>query len=327
MTPHGTAVITAPVLRRRRTRRSSWPLVVAIGLFCVSAILPLLFMAATALRTQADWANAKIGLPTTLSLGAFERAWTGANIGLYFRNSLIVTSATVALSVVAATLAGYAFSKLRWRLSGSVYLFVLAWIAIPPLLLMVPIYVEMVQLGNELSSRLPEADGARVRRALRELGVSVFVVKSVREQMRFDTAELVVEAGKPFEIICENVDVMPHNLVVVAPGARQEIGVAAMAMPATPDKAGRLYVPDSKKILAATKMLEPGQKETLKLRAPREPGEHEFVCTFPGHWTVMWGRLVVTTDPEAAAAKSRIAPPSSPPPSAVHQHGAQPQPK
>lgn len=142
-----TAVITSALQqRRRRTRRNSWPLVVAIGLFCVSAILPLLFMAATALRTQADWANARIGLPTTFSLGAFERAWTGANIGLYFRNSLIVTSATVALSVVSATLAGYAFSKLRWRLSGSVYLFVLAWIAIPPLLLMVPIYVEMVQL-------------------------------------------------------------------------------------------------------------------------------------------------------------------------------------
>jgi ABC-type glycerol-3-phosphate transport system permease component len=107
---------------RRRSRRHSWPLVVAIGLFCVSAILPLLFMAATAFRTEADWANSRIGLP-------------------------IVTFSTVALSVITATLAGYAFSKLRWRLSGAVYLFVLSWLAIPPLLLMVPIYVELVQLG------------------------------------------------------------------------------------------------------------------------------------------------------------------------------------
>jgi ABC-type glycerol-3-phosphate transport system permease component len=141
--------VAAPVATRRRRRvgRRSWPLVVAIGLFCLSALFPLLFMAATAFRTQADWADARIGLPTTLSFGAFERAWTGANISVYFRNSAIVTSATVALSVVAATLAGYAFAKLAWRLSGAVYLFVLSWIAIPPLLLMVPIYVEMVQLG------------------------------------------------------------------------------------------------------------------------------------------------------------------------------------
>jgi ABC-type glycerol-3-phosphate transport system permease component len=133
--------------RRLRLRRQPWPLVVAIGLFCVSAVLPLLFMAATSFRSESDWANQKIGLPTTLSFGAFERAWTGAQIGVYFRNSAIVTFSTVALSVLCATLAGYAFAKLRWRLRRAVYLLVLAWIAIPPLLLMVPIYVEMVQLN------------------------------------------------------------------------------------------------------------------------------------------------------------------------------------
>ena len=59
------AVARVPVHRRwRRSRRHSWPLVVAISLFCVSAVLPLLFMAATAFRTEADWANSRIGLPT-----------------------------------------------------------------------------------------------------------------------------------------------------------------------------------------------------------------------------------------------------------------------
>src|SRR5207249_4942023 len=62
-------------------------------------------------------------------------------------NSAIVTLSTVALTVVCATLAGYSFAKIRWRLRGPVYFFVLAWLAIPPLLMMVPIYVEMVQLG------------------------------------------------------------------------------------------------------------------------------------------------------------------------------------
>ena len=89
----------------------------------------------------------KIGLPTTASLDAFERAWTGANIDVYFRNSLIVTLGAVTLSVICATLAGYSFSKIRWRLRAPSTYFVLCWIAIPPLLLMVPIYVEMVQLG------------------------------------------------------------------------------------------------------------------------------------------------------------------------------------
>jgi raffinose/stachyose/melibiose transport system permease protein len=52
----------------------------------------------------------------------------------------------VLLTVFCATLAGYSFSKLRWRGSSFVYFFVLAWIAIPPLLLIVPVYVEIVNL-------------------------------------------------------------------------------------------------------------------------------------------------------------------------------------
>ena len=142
------AVAAAPrPARRRRRARKPWPLTVAIGLFCLSAVLPLLFMAANSFRTEAEWANQKIGLPTRFTFGAFERAWTGANIGVYFRNSAIVTFSTVALSILCATLAGYAFSKLRWRFSKLAYLLVLMWIAIPPILLMVPIYVEMVQLN------------------------------------------------------------------------------------------------------------------------------------------------------------------------------------
>jgi raffinose/stachyose/melibiose transport system permease protein len=139
--------VPQPARRRRFRVRSSWALVAGLGLFAISAVLPLLFMVFNAFRTEADWDRDKIGLPTTASFGAFERAWTGANIGVYFRNSAIVTLSTVALTVVCATLAGYSFGKIRWRLRGTVYFFVLAWLAIPPLLLMVPIYVEMVQLG------------------------------------------------------------------------------------------------------------------------------------------------------------------------------------
>jgi ABC-type glycerol-3-phosphate transport system permease component len=137
---------------RRGSRRSAgaslarWSIVGGLTCFGLSALFPLAFMALTAFRTQKDWDASKLGLPTTFSLGSFERAWSGAAISTYFRNSLIVTLGTVALTVVCATLAGYSFSKLRWRGSGVAYFFVLSWIAIPPLLLIVPVYVEIVNL-------------------------------------------------------------------------------------------------------------------------------------------------------------------------------------
>jgi len=124
-----------------------WVVVTLMTMLGVSAVFPLLFMLQAAFRSQLDWATAKIGLPTTFSLDAFARAWVEASIGRYFINSLIVTVGAVGLSVALAATSGYAFSTIRWRGRTFTYFFILAWMAIPPLLLMVPIYVEMTDLG------------------------------------------------------------------------------------------------------------------------------------------------------------------------------------
>ena len=84
------------------------------------------------------------------------------------------------------------------------------------------------------------------------------------------------------------------------PGTHEKVGLAASTMtPDKLDKQGRAFMPKSDDILAATKTLEPGQKESLKWKAPSEEGEYEYVCTFPGHFAVMWGKLVVTKDVDA----------------------------
>jgi glucose/arabinose dehydrogenase/azurin len=160
-------------------------------------------------------------------------------------------------------------------------------------------YSQIVQLAGDLAGLLPADQATSVRKELRELHVSLFVIRTVREQMRYDTPRLVVEAGKPFEIIFENGDFMSHNLLVVKPNTREKIGLAAAAMkPDDLDSEGRSYVPASSDVLAATKMLQTGESETLRLTAPTTEGECEYLCTFPGHYQVMRGQLVVTKDVE-----------------------------
>src|SRR5439155_21115568 len=127
---------------------------------------------------------------------------------------------------------------------------------------------------------------------------SVFVVRTIPEQMLYDKTLMVVEAGKPVEIILQNNDSMQHNLVVVAPGALEEIGQAAEKMLPQPDAYLRLYVPDSPKVLHATKLLEPGQQAKLAFTAPAEPGDYPYLCTYPGHWRRMVGTLAVVKDVE-----------------------------
>ena len=63
--------------------------------------------------------------------------------------------------------------------------------------------------------------------------------------------------------------------------------------PENVDRSGRAWVPESREIIAATKLLETGQSETLRIRPIREEGVYEYVCTFPGHWRIMNGILNV----------------------------------
>ena len=160
-------------------------------------------------------------------------------------------------------------------------------------------FLNALELATEATTMLPAEDARSLARTLRGLGPAVFVLHAVYEQMRFDKPLLVVEAGKPVAITLQNDDAMPHNMAILAPGALEEIGLAAEKMPGEPDAQGRLYVPLSPKVLHATKLVAPGQSLQLAFTAPAEAGEYPFVCTFPGHWRRMVGTLVTALDVEA----------------------------
>ena len=161
-------------------------------------------------------------------------------------------------------------------------------------------FLEAVRLGNELASMLDAKAGGRIRGILDDLGVTVILLRTLIDQTSYDKRRIVVETGKRVEIVLENQDFMPHNLVITVPGAREEIGLAAdrMPTPARPDSQGRYYVPASPKVLYATKLLEPGQTEKLNFEAPSEPGDYPYLCTFNGHWRRMFGHLLVVEDLE-----------------------------
>lgn len=175
-----------------------------------------------------------------------------------------------------------------------------------------PEVVNAFQFATDLTALLPPEKGAAFGKTLRALGVSVFVIRTIPEQMLYDKTLIVVEAGQPVSIVLINDDTMPHNLVITAPGALEEIGTAAEKMAPEADAQGRLYIPASPKVLHATRLVEPGQRAKLSFTAPAELGDYQYVCTFPGHWRRMVGTLAVVRDVEtylathAATAQPKI---------------------
>ena len=177
-----------------------------------------------------------------------------------------------------------------------------AWAGrVPPADRNSPGYLAVAQVTDTFAGLLPPETAAAARKTLADLRVQRIVLKTVREQMRYDTKRLVVAAGKPFQVVFENPDALAHNLVFVQPDTAQAVSTAVQTqLPTKLDAQGRAYLPDNDpRVWGASKLLEPGQQETLNLTAPTVAGIYEFVCTFPGHWSIMRGKLIVTKDVEA----------------------------
>jgi hypothetical protein len=86
------------------------------------------------------------------------------------------------------------------------------------------------------------------------------------------------------------------------------------------DAEGRPFMPKMPEILTGTKLIESGQKVTLNLTAPKTEGDYEYVCTFPGHFESMWGKMVVTKDVDKYLAEHPDAGVIPAAPAGAHSH-------
>ena len=150
------------------------------------------------------------------------------------------------------------------------------------------------ELTKTLAGILPSTEEKIIQSRLDQLTVKVIPIKTIEEQMRYDQTVLVLRTGQGVQIVFDNHDIMPHNLVVVdSPAAREEVGIAADRMQNDVDAIEKGYLPDSDQILHASTMLQPGEKQSLFFKAPEQAGIYAYVCTFPGHWSKMYGAIVV----------------------------------
>jgi len=116
----------------------------------------------------------------------------------------------------------------------------------------------------------------------------------VIEPMQFDRSLLTVKAGQPIRLTFANATSDgSHNFVLFANVPMARIEKLLLAGVNNPAAQRRGFVPLSKLVLQASPLLQAKQSVTLRFHAPATPGDYPFVCTFPGHWTMMRGMLRV----------------------------------
>lgn len=137
--------------------------------------------------------------------------------------------------------------------------------------------------GGATASAAPAAAGPRV------------IELSADDTMKFNLTEIRAKAGETLRVTLTNKGRMPrqamaHNWVLLKPMSDADVNAFGMsAATKVPD-----YLPaDKASVVAHTKLLGGGETDSIEFTAPTAAGEYPFLCTFPGHFALMKGKLIV----------------------------------
>ncbi len=144
-----------------------------------------------------------------------------------------------------------------------------------------PLRVDPDQAGTAPPAKPQPKSAARVVR-----------IKTLTAQMKYDVENFTVRPGENVEVVLENGDDLPHNLVFCQPGT-DTMALSLKQMENLDAALKRDWVPDDKRVWLHSKMLNPHQTESLRFDAPEKAGEYPYVCTFPGHAMTMRGIMKV----------------------------------
>lgn len=149
-----------------------------------------------------------------------------------------------------------------------------------------PVHIRFAALNG--LSKIPESDTSEKIERVTKIDIGV-----IPSKMEFDIKEFNVPAGGPVEITFTNTGFQLHNMLICMPDQLEFVAKAAEAMSAQSDALDKHYTPKVKEVLFGTPMI--GAKKSYKLQffAPEEPGIYPYVCTFPGHWRMMNGKMTI----------------------------------
>jgi azurin len=109
------------------------------------------------------------------------------------------------------------------------------------------------------------------------------------DKMRFDMTAFEVKPGQKVVVTFKNVGTTPkfsmgHNFVVLDRSVNPQN--VTKFLDAASTEASHDYVPPgAKEVLAHSKLLGPGETDTVTFNAPYVPGDYLYLCSFPGHYS------------------------------------------
>ncbi|GLZ62229.1 carbohydrate ABC transporter permease [Micromonospora sp. NBRC 107095] len=147
-----TATAPTPVVRRDRPVRRELGVANTLShgfllIWGLLTVLPLLWMFISSFKTNGEILADPWSLPGALHLDNWARAWTGAHIGRYFLNSMVVVAGSVSLTMLMGATAAYVFARYEFRGRQVVYYLFVGGLMFPVFLALVPLFFVVRNAG------------------------------------------------------------------------------------------------------------------------------------------------------------------------------------
>ena len=128
--------------------RVATPLIYAfLSLWAVIVVYPLAWTLYSALKTDKEIIFTPWSFPAQLHFENFARAWTKAQIGDFFFNTLLVVIPSLVFTLLLSAMVAYVMARFEFRGKKVIYYLILAGMMFPIFLALVPLYFIMQYLG------------------------------------------------------------------------------------------------------------------------------------------------------------------------------------
>ena len=158
------------------------------------------------------------------------------------------------------------------------------------------LFIIVISCGGNTDSKKNKFKYKAIEKKEGELdknSIETFIIINSSDLMKFDQNELRVFEGQKITLTLNHTgkmskEIMGHNFVLLKKDTNLN-DFAQRAMLARDNE----YIPDGNETIAYTKMIGGGESDTITFTAP-EKGSYTYICTFPGHYGLMRGVLIVS---------------------------------
>jgi ABC-type glycerol-3-phosphate transport system permease component len=134
-------------------RRSKIARHALLTLAVLVTLAPIAFMAMTSLKSEEEYSGDRVGLPADPTFENISTVLDDPNLSTWILNSVLITVGSVLLAMVAGVLAAYPMARSEGWWPGGLLPGLVLLLAVPPVVLVVPLFIMMVHL-ELLNSKL-----------------------------------------------------------------------------------------------------------------------------------------------------------------------------